>query len=130
MGNVVLPRYVLIREDILFPQHVVKLGPTKSIGLEAGLSRQIFISEDTCLPSTQNVGLEFTASHPVIRTNPVTGWRSLFGAAGQVRHGYIDEVTPRESEILKDYFLQTIVNNHDLQVRFRWNKNDLAIWDK
>ena len=78
----------------------------------------------------ENVGLDFTASHPVIRTNPVTGWKSLFGAAGQVRHGYIDDVTPRESEILKDYFLQTIANNHDLQVRFRWNKNDLAIWDK
>jgi alpha-ketoglutarate-dependent taurine dioxygenase len=59
----------------------------------------------------------------------VTGWKSLFGAGGQVRNGWINDVTPRESEILKDYFLQTIVNNHDLQVRFRWGKNDLAIWD-
>ena len=25
---------------------------------------------------------------------------------------------------------QLIAENHDLQVRFRWNKNDLAIWDK
>jgi hypothetical protein len=26
--------------------------------------------------------------------------------------------------------LQLITENHDLQVRFRWNRNDLAIWDK
>lgn len=77
----------------------------------------------------ENVGLDFAASHPVVRTNPVTGWKSLYGAAGQVREGYIDDVTPRESELLKDYFLSVIANNHDLQVRFRWNKNDLAIWD-
>ena len=78
----------------------------------------------------ENVGLDFKASHPVVRTNPVTGWKSLFGAAGQVRAGWIDGLNPRESDILKDYFLQTIANNHDLQVRFRWGKNDVAIWDK
>lgn len=80
--------------------------------------------------SPENVGLEFKASHPVVRTNPVTGWKSLFGAAGQVRAGWIDGLNPRESDILKEYFLQTIANNHDLQVRFRWGKNDVAIWDK
>jgi alpha-ketoglutarate-dependent taurine dioxygenase len=26
--------------------------------------------------------------------------------------------------------LQLITDNHDLQVRFRWGKNDIAIWDK
>lgn len=40
---------------------------------------------------------------PLIRTNPVTGWKSLFGAAGQVENGWINGVTERESEILKDY---------------------------
>ncbi|KAK5055200.1 hypothetical protein LTR84_012949 [Exophiala bonariae] len=79
--------------------------------------------------SPENTGLDFTASHPVVRTNPVTGWKSLFAAAHQVQHGWIDNVTPRESEILKTYFLQLITENHDLQVRFRWGKNDIAIWD-
>ncbi|KAI0378110.1 taurine catabolism dioxygenase [Hypomontagnella monticulosa] len=79
--------------------------------------------------SPENKGLDFRAEHPLIRTNPVTGWKSLFGAAGQVEAGWVNGVTERESEILKAYFLQLIVENHDLQVRFRWNKNDLAIWD-
>jgi len=77
----------------------------------------------------ENTGLDFEASHPVVRTNPVTGWKSLFGAGHQIYAGWIDGVTERESEIIKDYFLQLITENHDLQVRFRWNKNDLAIWD-
>ncbi|SPO06792.1 related to taurine dioxygenase [Cephalotrichum gorgonifer] len=77
----------------------------------------------------ENTGLDFKAEHPVVRTNPVTGWKSLFGAAHQVAAGWINGVTERESEILKDYFTQLIAENHDLQVRFRWNKNDLAIWD-
>lgn len=25
--------------------------------------------------------------------------------------------------------MQLLTENHDLQVRFRWNENDLAIWD-
>ncbi|KAI1082720.1 taurine catabolism dioxygenase [Whalleya microplaca] len=77
----------------------------------------------------ENNGLDFKAVHPIIRTNPVTGWKSLFGAAHQVEAGWINDVTDRESQILKAYFLQLIAENHDLQVRFRWNKNDLAIWD-
>jgi len=77
----------------------------------------------------ENKGLDFAASHPVVRTNPVTGWKSLFGAGHQVHAGWIDNVTETESEVIKGYFNRLIAENHDLQVRFRWNKNDLAIWD-
>ncbi|RMD44536.1 hypothetical protein DV735_g559, partial [Chaetothyriales sp. CBS 134920] len=77
----------------------------------------------------ENTGIDFTASHPLVRTNPVTGWKSLFGAAHQVDKGHIDNVTDYESELLKGYFNKLIAENHDLQVRFRWGKNDLAIWD-
>ncbi|TVY15827.1 putative alpha-ketoglutarate-dependent sulfonate dioxygenase [Lachnellula arida] len=85
------------------------------------------LDEDRGAP--ENKGLDFTASHPVVRTNPVTGWKSLFGAGHQVHAGWIDNVTETESEVIKAYFLKLIADNHDLQVRFRWNKNDLAIWD-
>jgi alpha-ketoglutarate-dependent taurine dioxygenase len=66
---------------------------------------------------------------PVVRTNPVTGWKSLYGVGHQIEAGHIDNVTPQESEILKAYFLQLITDNHDLQVRFRWSENDMAMWD-
>ncbi|CAI7608284.1 unnamed protein product [Penicillium pancosmium] len=85
------------------------------------------ISGDRGAP--ENTGFDFKASHPLVRTNPVTGWKSLFGAAGQVENGWIEGVTKRESEILKQYFNQLIAENHDLQVRFKWGTNDLAIWD-
>ncbi|KAL3471240.1 hypothetical protein BJX99DRAFT_263437 [Aspergillus californicus] len=77
----------------------------------------------------ENTGFDFQASHPLVRTNPVTGWKSLFGAAGQVDAGWIEGVTARESDILKKHFRQLIAENHDLQVRFKWGTNDLAIWD-
>ncbi|TVY41147.1 putative alpha-ketoglutarate-dependent sulfonate dioxygenase [Lachnellula subtilissima] len=80
--------------------------------------------------SPDNHGLDFEASHPVIRTNPVTGWKSIMAAGHQVHDGRFDNVTPREDQILKEYFLQLVVENHDLQVRFKWRKNDIAIWDK
>ncbi|KAG0647374.1 alpha-ketoglutarate-dependent sulfonate dioxygenase [Hyphodiscus hymeniophilus] len=95
------------------------------IALEHGLE---LLDEDRGAP--ENRGIDFTASHPVVRTNPVTGWKSLFGAGHQVHDGWIDNVTETESEVLKAHFLKLIAENHDLQVRFRWNKNDLAIWDK
>ncbi|OAA35927.1 alpha-ketoglutarate-dependent sulfonate dioxygenase [Metarhizium rileyi] len=79
--------------------------------------------------SPENTGFHFQATHPVVRTNPVTGWKSLFCAGRLVEKGWINDVTDRESDIIKAYFLQLIAENHDLQVRFRWAENDVAIWD-
>jgi Taurine catabolism dioxygenase TauD, TfdA family len=39
------------------------------------------------------------------------------------------EVTKDESDAILDYLFRHISANHDLQVRFMWNKNDIAIWD-
>lgn len=74
-----------------------------------------------------NQGDSLTAVHPVIRTNPVTGWKSVFVNKGFTRR--INGVTKDESDLLLKYIFDLIVNNHDAQVRYRWNKNDLAIWD-
>jgi alpha-ketoglutarate-dependent taurine dioxygenase len=38
-------------------------------------------------------------------------------------------VTKDESDAILDYLFRHISQNHDLQVRFKWNKNDIAIWD-
>jgi len=94
------------------------------VAAEHGLE---LIEEERGAP--ENKGLDFTASHPVVRTNPVTGWKSLFGAGHQIRAGWIDNVTETESEVIKAYFLKIIAENHDLQVRIKWDQNDLAIWD-
>lgn len=74
-----------------------------------------------------NQGSALTAVHPVIRTNPVTGWKSVFVNKGFTRR--INGVTRDESDMILKYLFDLVVNNHDAQVRFKWNKNDLAIWD-
>lgn len=76
----------------------------------------------------ENVGEKLEAIHPVIRTNPVTGWKSIFAVGHHVQH--VNDLAPEESKALLDWFVRLIVDNHDLQVRHRWqNPNDLAIWD-
>ncbi|KAH8695607.1 alpha-ketoglutarate-dependent sulfonate dioxygenase [Talaromyces proteolyticus] len=75
-----------------------------------------------------NTGKELTAVHPVVRTNPVTGWKSIFAIGPFPK--FINELTLSESEELLTKFRTVIIENHDLQVRFKWrNPNDIAIWD-
>jgi alpha-ketoglutarate-dependent taurine dioxygenase len=76
----------------------------------------------------ENVGTELSAVHPVIRTNPVTGWKSIYAVGHHVQH--INGLTKEESAKALEWFVQLITENHDLQVRHRWqHPNDLAIWD-
>ncbi|KAJ4857951.1 taurine catabolism dioxygenase tauD, tfdA family domain-containing protein [Trichoderma breve] len=76
----------------------------------------------------ENIGDVLEAIHPVIRTNPVTGWKSVFAVGHHVQH--IHGLSEEESKYFLDWFVRLIVENHDLQVRNRWqNVNDLAIWD-
>lgn len=39
------------------------------------------------------------------------------------------EVTKDESDAILEYLFRHVSQNHDLQVRFKWNKNDVTIWD-
>ncbi|EKV10440.1 hypothetical protein PDIG_25760 [Penicillium digitatum PHI26] len=76
----------------------------------------------------ENVGEALIAEHPVIRTNPVTGWKSVIAVGSHVQK--VNGVSEEESRHLLDWFVTLIVENHDLQVRNRWlTPNDLAIWD-
>ncbi len=76
----------------------------------------------------ENVGELLEAIHPLIRTNPVTGWKSVFGVGHHIQR--INGLSDEESKHFLAWLVQLIVENHDLQVRFKWNSvNDLAIWD-
>ncbi|KAM0301485.1 hypothetical protein ACHAPM_005714 [Fusarium culmorum] len=76
----------------------------------------------------ENIGDTLKTSHPVVRTNPVTGWKSLFAVGNFPRR--INELSARESKELLESFYRRIEENHDLQVRFRWRSpNDIAFWD-
>ncbi|KII91214.1 hypothetical protein PLICRDRAFT_156126 [Plicaturopsis crispa FD-325 SS-3] len=73
-----------------------------------------------------NVGLDFRTVHPVIRTNPVTGWKALFVNQGFTKR--IVELTKEESDATLKLLFRAYTENHDLQVRYKWEKNDIAIW--
>ncbi|KAF9267080.1 taurine catabolism dioxygenase [Marasmius fiardii PR-910] len=77
--------------------------------------------------SPENTGTNLTAVHPVIRTHPVTGFKTLF--VNRTFTKRIVELSPDESENVLEYLFDHVAENHDLQVRFKWNKNDVAIWD-
>jgi alpha-ketoglutarate-dependent taurine dioxygenase len=78
--------------------------------------------------SPQNVGNNFIWTHPVVRTNPATGWKSIWAIGPFPSH--INELSSVESEELLAKFKRMIVENHDLTVRFKWrNPNDIALWD-
>jgi alpha-ketoglutarate-dependent taurine dioxygenase len=72
--------------------------------------------------SPYNVGRELKAVHPVVRTNPVTGWKSIYALGPFPK--YINELTSDESDDLLRKFKNMVMENHDLQVRFKWRNPD------
>ena len=68
-----------------------------------------------------------TPRSPVIRTHPVTGYKTLF--VNKSFTARILELTEDESANMLDYLARHVSENHDLQVRFRWEKDSVAIWD-
>ena len=75
--------------------------------------------------SPQNAGRALKAIHPVVRTNPVTGWKSIFALGSFPK--VINELNQEESEELLARFKEMLERNHDLQVRFKWrNENDVG----
>ncbi|WWC85146.1 uncharacterized protein L201_000003 [Kwoniella dendrophila CBS 6074] len=77
-----------------------------------------------------NVGDDLSARHPLIRTNPVTGWNALYYSYGF--GGRIQGVTYDEHLFLREYLMslaQLCMNNFDCSVRFRWEAGSVAIWD-
>ena len=74
--------------------------------------------------SPENIGSELKAIHPVIRTTPVTGWKSVFPIGAHV--GHINGVTKTESDHLLKWFYD-LAKDHVVQVRLKWqNPNDIG----
>ena len=75
--------------------------------------------------SPENVGGELSAVHPVVRTNPVTGWKSIYALGSFPKR--VNQLTDEEGQDLIKKFTDVILENHDIQVRFKWrNKNDIG----
>jgi taurine dioxygenase len=67
-----------------------------------------------------------SAVHPVVRTHPVTGRKSLFVNSVFTKH--IVGMKPAESRALLG-FLTRHVETPDFSCRFRWRKDSIAMWD-
>lgn len=67
------------------------------------------------------------AEHPLVRTHPVTGRKALFVAGGFMES--IVGMDLQESAWMLQH-LQHRVDDSRLQVRWRWQVGDVAIWDE
>jgi taurine dioxygenase len=65
------------------------------------------------------------AAHPIVRTHPETGRKSLYVSSHTVR---FDDMTVGESAPLLNY-LKTHFVRPEFTCRFRWEPGSLAIWD-
>ena len=75
----------------------------------------------------ENVDFEFAPHHPVIRTHPVTGWKSVFAGVG-LHVSRIDGVYSYEDQMIRDYVMRLITRNHDCVARMHWTRGACAIW--
>ncbi|TAQ84221.1 hypothetical protein B7494_g7450 [Chlorociboria aeruginascens] len=65
--------------------------------------------------------------HPLIRSHPVTGWKSLFFNPGFVTK--IVGIPKAESDMIISYLNEVITTTQEMHVRFLWGKDDVAFWD-
>ena len=66
------------------------------------------------------------AEHPLVRTHPVSGRRALYVS------GFMDHIVGLhrdESDALLGY-LNSLIDDPNLQVRWHWQAFDLAVWDE
>ncbi|KAJ5184139.1 hypothetical protein N7492_001755 [Penicillium capsulatum] len=68
-----------------------------------------------------------TTEHPLIRTNPVTGWNALFFNPGFVTG--IVGIPKAESDAILRYLTDVVATTQEIHARFQWGKDDVAFWD-
>lgn len=77
--------------------------------------------------SPLNVDFAFAPHHPVVRTHPVTGWKSVFAGVG-LHVSRIDGVWAHEDQMIREYLMRIITRNHDCVARMHWTQGACAIW--
>ena len=61
----------------------------------------------------------------MVRTHPLTGWKTIWGFGIHVR--YVEDLTAAESEELLQKITRMVSDNHDMHVRLRWsNSGDIG----
>jgi taurine dioxygenase len=99
------------------------VGDKKKGGVSRLAHNAATISSMTTLQPPKD--LQTTSAHPLVRTHPETGRKSLY-IGGHVH--YLEDMTEEESQPLIKYLY-----NHATQpaftCRFRWEKGSLAFWD-
>ena len=66
------------------------------------------------------------ATHPVIRTHPVTGRKALF--VNEIFTMHIVDLEPDESRAVLAFLYKHLAQPR-FQCRFRWHKNSVVMWD-
>ncbi|SAL77343.1 TauD/TfdA dioxygenase family protein [Caballeronia telluris] len=130
-GDTVWANMVLAYENL--PEHI----KTQIADLRARHS--IEASFGAAMPIEKRLALKAQfpdAEHPVVRTHPETGEKTLFVNAftthfsnyhtpARVRFG--QDANPGASQLLNYLISQAYIPEH--QVRWRWKPNSIAIWD-
>ena len=62
----------------------------------------------------ENIGPDLRASHHVIRTNPITGWKYVYATGHHLES--IDGLADIESDMIVKHMKRLVCENHQLQV--------------
>jgi len=98
------------------------VGIASSAKADVSKTREDRIKSD----GTEEAKKEYRAEHPVVRTHPETGERTLFVNPGFT--SYIKGLARDESAMLL-HFLYAHSTKPEHTVRYHWTAGDLAFWD-
>jgi hypothetical protein len=78
------------------------------------------------LTATHKTHSQTAISHPLVRTNPLTNRKSIFTVGPYVQK--IHELAERESSHLRADIQRVVGENHGMQVRYKWSKDDVGMF--
>jgi len=64
-------------------------------------------------------------AHPLVRTHPVTGWKSVFASPAFSKS--IVGVSKHESDAILNMLFSLMAISSDLTLRVRWKKNTIVV---